>query len=172
MYSAEYVKTPLTRIFDNQIKTISPETHLVTSTKTAAVPPASVIDINDTYGHAYKKYKPLISWDSDHRAKISEGERLGLPKSLRVVETPEYLELKQIYNEFANKYGYPEATARTYDELVRESRKLLNRHNTFSRGVYMTPELIAATPGMSDAARLRHAATVGRYSGHPGDGYI
>lgn len=78
---------------------------------------------------------------------------------MRVVETPEYLELKQVYNKFANKYGYPEATARTYDELVRESRKLLNRHNTFFRGVAMEEGLIERTPGMSSYERLKHAAT-------------
>ena len=159
LYSAEYVKAPLTRMFDNQIKTISPETYLVTSAKTAAVPTAPVIDVKDTYGHAYKKYKPLISWDVDHRAKISEGERLGLPKSERVVETPEYLELKQVYNEFADTYGYPRTRAKTYEELVRDSRKIINRHNTFLRGVGMSDELIEATPGMTDEKRLIYAAT-------------
>ena len=146
-------------MFDNQIKTVSPETYLVTSAKTAAVPTAPVIDVKDTYGHAYKKYKPLISWDVDHRAKISEGERLGLPKSERVVETPEYLELKQAYNEFADTYGYPRTRAKTYEELVRDSRKIINRHNTFLRGVGMSDELIEATPGMTDEKRLIYAAT-------------
>ena len=93
------------------------------------------------------------------KSKLSVDELAGIPKGERMVESPEYLELKRVYNEFANKYNYPEAKSKNYEELVRESRKLINRHNTFLRGVEDSERLRNALPNSSLEQRLRYAAT-------------
>lgn len=76
------------------------------------------------------------------------------------------------FNKFAKKYGYPEITDLNIsnsrlDELT---KNMLERHNTYFRGVRMTPELeeLAKTLNISNDEALKIAATTPR----KGDSHI
>lgn len=70
------------------------------------------------------------------------------------------------FNKFAKKYGYPEITDLNIsnsrlDELTKD---MLERHNTYYRGVVMTPEVeeLAKTLNISNEEALKIAATTPR----------
>lgn len=70
------------------------------------------------------------------------------------------------FNKFAKKYGYPEITdlSMSNSRLDELTKNMLERHNTYYRGVVMTPEVeeLAKTLNISNEEALKIAATTPR----------
>lgn len=75
-------------------------------------------------------------------AKISEAERLGIPKGIKYYTQEENLAFRNQINNFAKKYGYEPIGDEVTDPevLERYARSLIKRHNTFYRGVGLNPQ--------------------------------
>lgn len=75
-------------------------------------------------------------------AKISEAERLGIPKGTKYYTKEENIAFRNQINDFAKKYGYEPIGDEVTDPevLERYARSLIKRHNTFYRGVELNPQ--------------------------------
>ena len=79
-------------------------------------------------------------WIERPAAKISEAERLGIPKGETVPYTrDENIAFRNQINEFANKYGYEPIGEEVTDPevLERYARSMISKHNSFYRGIHM-----------------------------------
>jgi hypothetical protein len=91
-------------------------------------------------------------------SKLTEAERLGIPKGGKVPYTPEEnTAFRNQINEFAEKYGYNTIGDEVTDPEVLEkyARALIKQHNTFYRGISYAPDDITA---MKWASQPHHNA--------------
>ena len=75
-------------------------------------------------------------------SKLTEAERLGIPKGERVpYTTEENIAFRKQINDFASKYGYEPIGEEVTDPevLERYARSLIKRHNTYFRGIHDAP---------------------------------
>ena len=87
--------------------------------------------------------KTSLAFFESKPAKISEAERLGLPKGEKIpYSEAENVAFRQQINDFAAKYGYEPIGDEVTDPevLERYARSLIKRHNTFYRGVKLNPK--------------------------------
>jgi hypothetical protein len=72
-------------------------------------------------------------------SSLSARERLGLPKGSKVYTEAENQQFLKQINDFAGKYGYPGLEEGTYSvqELESYARALIDKHNSYYRGVVM-----------------------------------
>lgn len=85
--------------------------------------------------------KTSLAFFERQPAKISEAERLGVPKGIKYYTQEENLAFRNQINDFAKKYGYEPIGDEVTDPevLERYARSLIKRHNTFYRGVVSNP---------------------------------
>lgn len=97
--------------------------------------------------------KTSLAFFERQPSKISEAERLGIPKGIKYYTQEENLAFRDQINNFAKKYGYEPIGDEVTDPevLERYARSLIKRHNTFYRGVELNPK----EPNLS----LEHMAT-------------